>query len=87
MRAAEINTTIVERYIGLLDKLSLSNKLELISKLTDSAKTDLRKKESSFKQAFGAFESTKTAEEIIEEIRSSRVSNRKTESFQINKRN
>jgi len=87
MRAAEINTTIVEGYIGLLDKLSLSNKLELISKLTDSAKTDLRKKESSFKEAFGAFESTKTAEEIIEEIRSSRVSNRKTESFQINKRN
>ena len=84
MRAAEINTTIVEGYIGLLDKLSLSNKLELISKLTDSAKTDLRKKESSFKQAFGAFESTKTAEEIIEEIRSSRVSNRKTESFQTN---
>jgi len=81
MRAAEINTTIVEGYIGLLDKLSLSNKLELISKLTDSAKTDLIKKESSFKEAFGAFESTKTAEEIIEEIRSSRVSNRKTESF------
>ena len=68
MRAAEINTTIVEGYIGLLDKLSLSNKLELISKLTDSAKTDLRKKESSFKQAFGALNPPKPPKKLLKKF-------------------
>lgn len=81
MKEPENNTTIVDGYIGLLDNLSPGNKLDLISKLTASVKTDLTKKKSSFKKAFGAFDSKKTAEEIIEDIRSSRVFNRKTETF------
>ena len=81
MRTTEINTTIVDGYVGLLNNLSTSNKLDLISRLTDSVKTDLSNKKSSFKKAFGAFDSKKSAEEIIEDIRSSRVSTRKTESF------
>ena len=81
MRIAEINTTIVDGYVGLLDNLSPSDKLDLISKLTTSVKTDLKSKKSSFKKAFGAFESKKTAEQIIEEIRNSRVSTRQIEPF------
>ena len=81
MRIAEINTTIVDGYVGLLDNLSPSDKLDLISKLTTSVKTDLKSKKSSFKKAFGAFDSKKTAEQIIEEIRNSRVSTRQIESF------
>ena len=81
MKTAEINTTIVEGYVGLLDNLSTSNKLDLISQLTASVKTDLTNKKSSFKKAFGAFDSKKTAEEIIGEIRASRVSLRQIESF------
>ncbi len=81
MRTADINTTIVDGYLGLLDNLSANNKLDLISKLTASVKTDLSNKKSSFKKAFGAFDSSKSAEEIIEEIRNSRVSTRKIESF------
>ena len=81
MRTVEMNTTIVEGYVGLLDNLSTNNKLDLISKLTASIKTDLTNKKSSFKKAFGAFESKKSAEEIIEDIRSSRVSTRQIESF------
>ena len=61
--------------------MSTNNKLDLISKLTDSVKTDLTNKKSSFKKAFGAFDSKKTAEEIIEEIRNSRVSTRQIEPF------
>jgi hypothetical protein len=76
MRAAGINTTIVDGYVGLLNNLSTNNKFELIAKLTASIKSDLTNKKSSFKKAFGAFESKKSAEEIIEEIRNSRVSNR-----------
>jgi hypothetical protein len=81
MKTAENNTTIVDGYIGLLDNLSPNNKLDLISKLTVSVKTDLAKKKSTFKKAFGAFDSKKSAEEIIAEIRGSRVFNRQIESF------
>ena len=81
MRIAEMNTTIVDGYVGLLDNLSTHNKLDLISKLTASVKTDLTNKKSSFKKAFGAFDSKKSAEEIIQEIRNSRISTRQIESF------
>lgn len=81
MKIAEINTTIVDGYVGLLDNLSTNNKLDLISKLTATVKGDLSKKKSSFKKAFGAFDSKKSAEKMIEEIRNSRVSTRQIESF------
>ena len=81
MKTTEINSTIVDGYIGLLDNLSPGNKLDLISKLTDSVKTDLTNKKSSFKKAFGAFVSKKSAEEIIEEIRNSRIFTRQIGSF------
>ena len=81
MRTTGINTKIIDGYVELLDNLSTSNKLDLISKLTESVKTDLIYKKSSFKKAFGAFESNKTAEEIIDEIRNSRSFNRQIESF------
>ncbi len=81
MKATEINTTIIDGYIRLLDNLNASTKLDLISKLTASIKSDLTNKKSLFKKAYGAFESKKTAEEIIEEIRNSRVFTRQIESF------
>lgn len=81
MKTAEINDTIVEGYIELLENLSTSNKLDIISKLTASVKTDLTNKKSSFKKSFGAFDSKKSAEEIIDEIRNSRLSTRQLESF------
>lgn len=81
MRTTEINTTIVDGYVGLLNNLSANNKLDLIAKLTASVKADFTRKKSSFKKSFGAFDSKKTAEEIIDEIRNSRVSTREIESF------
>lgn len=81
MKTAETDNTIVDGYSDLLDNLSTANKLDLISRLTDSVKTDLSTKKSSFKKSFGAFDSKKTAEEIIDEIRNSRVSTRQIESF------
>ncbi|MFA7446061.1 MAG: hypothetical protein WCY89_08955 [Flavobacteriaceae bacterium] len=79
MSTAELN--IIDGYIGLLENLSPSSKLDLISKLTNSLKSDFKKKKPSFKKAYGAFESDKSAEEIIEEIRNSRNFNRQIESF------
>lgn len=81
MNTTTFNSKIVDGYFGLLDNLSPTNKLDLIAKLTASVKSDLKPKKSSFKKAFGAFESSKSAEEIIEEILESRVFNRQIESF------
>lgn len=81
MKASEMNSKIIEGYVGLLSNLSTTNKLDLISRLTASVKNDLSTKKSTFKNSFGAFESQKSAEEIIEEIRSSRVATRKIEPF------
>ncbi len=72
MKTAD-NKTLIDCYVQLLDNLSPGNKLDLISKLTVSVKSDLTNKKSSFKKAFGAFQSKKSAEEIINEIRSSRT--------------
>ena len=79
MGTFENNSMLIEGYADLLENLSPNNKLDLISKLTESVKTDLEDKKSSFKKAFGAFESKKTAEEIIEEIRNSRIFTRQIE--------
>lgn len=81
MKSAEINTSIIDGYIGLLDNLSTTNKLDLISKLTKSIKTDLTKKKTLFNKSFGAFDSANSAEEIIEDIRNSRVPTREIEEF------
>ncbi|MCW4469176.1 hypothetical protein OGH69_09385 [Flavobacterium sp. MFBS3-15] len=80
MKSVEINTSIIDGYFGLLDSLSPKDKLDLISKLKNSLTTKKQKK-TAFKKAFGAFESNKSAEEIIEEIRGSRVSTRQIEEF------
>lgn len=73
MESTDINAQIIEGYVRLLDNLSPGSKLDLISKLTASVKFDITNKKSSFKKAFGAFESEKSADEIINEIRNSRT--------------
>jgi hypothetical protein len=81
MATTEINTTIVEGYANLLASLSTTNKLDLIARLTASVKTDLFTKQSVFKKAFGAFDSSQTAEDINEDIRNNRLFIRQIESF------
>jgi len=79
MKATDINNVIIEGYLKLLENLSPSNKLDLISKLSTSIKTDIADRKNSFKKAFGAFQSNKSADEIIDEIRNSRNFNRQIE--------
>lgn len=79
MSSLEIN--IINGYVKLLENLSQDSKLELIEKLTDSLNLELNNKENLLKEAYGAFESDKTAEEMIDELRNSRHFNRQLESF------
>lgn len=81
METEDTSTTLIDGYLQMLDNLSASNKLDLISKLTASVKSDITNRTSSFKEAFGAFESEKSADEIINEIRNSRTFTRQIEEF------
>lgn len=65
----------------MLDNLSPGNKLDLISKLTLSVKTDLTDRKKSFYKAFGAWDSKQSADDIIKDIRSSRTFNRQIENL------
>ena len=79
MKAADLNTKLINSYLELLKNLSPSNKLDLISKLTQLVKADIEVKNSAFEQAFGAWEGNENAEEIIDSIRNSRQFNRQIE--------
>lgn len=81
MSREDIDAVIIEGYLQLLENLSPGSKLDLISRLTSSVKSDLAHKQSSFQKAFGAFESQKSADQIIQELRDSRTFTRQIEEF------
>ena len=63
---------LVKTYSKLFKGLNDDSKIELIENLSKSLKSKKERKEASFYESFGAFESEKTAKEIIAEIKSSR---------------
>lgn len=81
MKATDINETLIDGYLQLLENLSPNNKLDLISKLTLSINADITNRKKTFYKAFGAWESKQSAEEIIKDIRNSRNFNRQIERF------
>ena len=81
MKTTDINTTLIEGYLTLLDNLSFGSKLDLISKLILSAKPDIAPRKKAFYKAYGAWVSKKSADEITKDIRGSRTFNRQIEKF------
>jgi len=79
MRTADLYTKIINSYLGLLKNLSPSSKLDLISKLTQSVKSDITSQKNNLKKAFGAWDQEESADELVNTIRDSRLFNRKTE--------
>lgn len=77
----EANNLIADNYFGLIKNLSIDVKLELISRITDSLKDIPVRKSDSWKKLFGAFDSEQSADEMIEDIRESRYTNRQIESL------
>lgn len=63
---------IVDTYSNLFEGLSPISKKELIENLTKSLKRKTNNKDDKFYKTFGAFGSTKSAETIYAEIKSSR---------------
>ena len=72
---------IVETYTGLFEGLSSISKIELIESLSKSLKVNKKHRESNFYKSFGAFASTKSAEEIISDIKLNRKFRKKEMKF------
>ena len=81
MNSSTQNVSIADYYFGFLENLNAESKLDLISKLSLSLKKDEELPKTSLESIFGAYESDDTADEIIAEIRKSRISNRIVESL------
>lgn len=73
------NISLADYYFGFLKNLNPDSKLDLISKLSQSLKETETVPETSLQSLFGAYKSEETAEEIIEELRASRIFNRNIE--------
>jgi hypothetical protein len=76
------NTVVLDNYLGLLKGLSRENKIKLVAELTREIAEETDKKgEEVIDKFFGAFKSSKAADEMIAEIRASRNFNRTVEPF------
>jgi uncharacterized Zn finger protein len=67
-----LNDSSIDKFFGFLARLDNSSKKRLIIKLTESIETE-EKKSFDLMSLHGAWEDTKTSDEIIKDIKSSRV--------------
>lgn len=73
--------SLADYYFGFLKNLDSRSKLDLISRLSQSVKETEPIAEASLQSLFGAYQSEESADDIIEDIRSSRVFKRNIESL------
>ena len=81
MNASSQNINLADYYFGFLKNLNPNSKLDLISKLSQSLKNKNEITDISLQSLFGAYKSDETADEIIAEIRNSRVFKRNNEAL------
>jgi hypothetical protein len=70
---------LADYYFSFLKNLNADSKLDLISKLSQSLKNNDTVSETSLQSLFGAYKSEETADQIIAELRASKVFNRNIE--------
>jgi hypothetical protein len=79
------DSSILNSYWGLIKTLHTSWKLDLIEKLTQSIRQNLKTSPNTMKQAFGAWQSDESAEQIIQDLRESRNTHRQIECLLLHK--
>ncbi len=67
--------TLADYYFAFLKNLNADSKLDLISKLSQSLKETETSAQMSLDSLFGAYKSDDTADEIIADIKASRIPN------------
>ncbi|MBN1599403.1 MAG: hypothetical protein JW894_14005 [Bacteroidales bacterium] len=75
-----ITNKTLDKYFGFLRRLDNNSKKRLIIKLAESIETN-DKGSSDLRNMFGAWEDSKDSDEIIRQIRESRVDSSNTEHF------
>ncbi|HIP49159.1 MAG TPA: hypothetical protein EYG92_09380 [Lutibacter sp.] len=81
MKTKDLNTTLLDNYFGLIRNLSPEIKINLIEKIAKTLKGNITSNNSSLTDAFGAWKSKKSADEIIIELRENRNFNRQIEAL------
>ena len=76
----ELKNKEIDKYLGFLFRLNNNSKKRLIVKLTKSIEVK-QKKDYDFKSLYGAWEDSRTSDEIINDIKNSRVE--KTNSIEL----
>ncbi|MFN7748278.1 MAG: hypothetical protein ACK5OO_05010 [Cyclobacteriaceae bacterium] len=79
MKATSLNFDLIDSYLELLRSLSPDNRLNLISKLSNSLKRPKKSSDKMLSDLFGAFKTKKSADEMIAELKRSRYFDRNTE--------
>ena len=79
MKGMLINNEVLNKYFGLLSKLDNNTKKKLIIKLTESL--DFKEELPNVSALFGAWEDTRSADEMIQEIQNARVEKQHTREF------
>jgi hypothetical protein len=68
----ELTNKTIDKYFGFLSRLDNRSKKRLIIKLTESIKEE-KNSETDFRSLYGAWEDSRSSDEIIKEIRNSRI--------------
>lgn len=72
MEESDFKFNLVDNYLGLLRSLSPENKMELISRLSDSLKGSTKPTVKSISDLYGAFISNESVDEILSHLRTNR---------------
>lgn len=77
------NINIADNFFKMIKNLSVEVRLELISRITESLKESHFKdqEKESWKELYGSWDDPRSADKIIEDLRSSRNTNRQIEGF------
>jgi hypothetical protein len=81
MATITLNNSSLKKYLDLLRNLDIKSKKTIVFELTESIKDSKKRKEEDFFSLFGAWDDTRDSDDIIRDIKSSRVNNRDIESF------
>jgi hypothetical protein len=82
MATITLDNSSLKKYIDLLRKLDVRSRKKIVSELTDSLNgSEDEKKDNDLLSLFGSWKDDRDSDEIIKDIRNSRVDNRDIESF------
>ena len=81
MKTTDLNKALIDNYFGLIKNLSPEIKINLIERIAITLKGDIKKSNPTLSDAFGAWKSKKSADEIINELRKNRNFNRQIENL------